>query len=164
VKSNLSGDFAVLNPHLIRDLKKRGLWTTEMQGTLKYTDGELESIEEVPLDLKRKYATAFGIDSAAIIEAASRRQKWIDQSQSVNLWFAGTDMPPLSQMYRNAWRKGLKTTYYLRTKAASQVEKADSQVEKELRGVVAKRKYTEEEIIACRKNAETGEVECEACQ
>jgi ribonucleoside-diphosphate reductase alpha chain len=168
-KSNLSGDFTVLNGYLVRDLKKRGLWTPEMLGTLKYTDGELSSIEEVPEDLKRKYATAFGIDATAIIEAAARRQKWIDQSQSVNLWFAGTEMSALSLMYRSAWRKGLKTTYYLRTLSASKVEKVDSQVEKVLTGVVGstvapKRTYTEEEILACRKNAETGEVECEACQ
>ncbi|MBL9117847.1 MAG: ribonucleoside-diphosphate reductase subunit alpha [Verrucomicrobiaceae bacterium] len=163
VKANLSGNFMVLNPYLIRDLKKRGLWTEEMRKKLKYTDGELESIEEITNDLKRKYATAFAIDSAFIIEAAARRQKWIDQSQSVNLWFGDSDMRPLSLMYRTAWRKGLKTTYYLRTRSASNIEKSTAEIEKEKRGIVGKA-FTEEQAIACRRNAETNGVECEACQ
>ncbi len=163
VKSNLSGDFMVLNPYLIRDLKKRGLWTDEIRQRLKYTDGELESIEEITSDLKRKYATAFAIDPAYIIDAAARRQKWIDQSQSVNLWFGDSDMRPLSLMYRTAWKKGLKTTYYLRTRSASNIEKSTAEVEKEKRGIVAKT-FTEEQAAACRRNAETNGVDCEACQ
>jgi ribonucleoside-diphosphate reductase alpha chain len=163
VKSNLSGDFMVLNPYLIRDLKRRGLWTDEIRQRLKYTDGELESIEEITGDLKRKYATAFAIDPAYIIDAAARRQKWIDQSQSVNLWFGDSDMRPLSLMYRNAWKKGLKTTYYLRTRSASNIEKSTAEVEKEKRGVIAKT-YTEEQAAACRRNAETNQVDCEMCQ
>ncbi len=173
-KSNLSGEFVVLNPYLVRDLKKRGLWTLEIQGKLRYTDGELESIEEIPGDLKRKYATAFGIDSAYVVEAAARRQKWIDQSQSVNLWFGGTEMAPLSLMYRNAWRKGLKTTYYLRTRSASNIEKATESAGKEMRGVVgaavptpaaaAPRSFSEDEKMACSIEAmRNGEI-CEACQ
>ncbi len=174
-KSNLSGEFVVLNPYLVRDLKKRGLWTLEIQGKLRYTDGELESIEEIPGDLKRKYATAFAIDSAFVIDAAARRQKWIDQSQSVNLWFGGSDMAPLSLMYRSAWRKGLKTTYYLRTRSASNIEKATESAGKEMRGVVgaqvgaagvvpAARTYSEEEKMACSIDAmRNGEI-CEACQ
>jgi ribonucleoside-diphosphate reductase alpha chain len=170
-KSNLSGQFIVLNPYLVKDLKKRGLWTPDIQGKLKYSDGELESIEEIPGDLKRKYATAFAIDPSYIIDAASRRQKWIDQSQSVNLWFAGTDMPPLSLMYRNAWKKGLKTTYYLRTRAASNIEKASISIAQEIRGVAgqptstpAKREYTAEEKAACSIEAMRSGGECEACQ
>ena len=173
-KSNLSGEFVVLNPYLVRDLKKRGLWTAEIQSKLRYTDGELESIEEIPGDLKRKYATAFAIDSAFIIEAAARRQKWIDQSQSVNLWFGGSDMAPLSLMYRNAWRKGLKTTYYLRTRSASNIEKATESAGKVIRGVISgevtapapaePRTYSEEEKKACSIEAmRNGEI-CEACQ
>ncbi|MCA1964255.1 MAG: ribonucleoside-diphosphate reductase subunit alpha, partial [Prosthecobacter sp.] len=96
VKSNLSGDFMVLNPYLIRDLKKRGLWTDEIQNKLKYMDGEIDAIEEIPVDLKRRYATAFSIDWAWLVDAAARRQKWIDQSQSVNLFFGGTEMSTLS--------------------------------------------------------------------
>ncbi|MFZ4765867.1 MAG: ribonucleoside-diphosphate reductase subunit alpha, partial [Roseimicrobium sp.] len=170
-KSNLSGQFIVLNPYLVKDLKKRGLWTPDIQGKLEYSDGELESIEEIPGDLKRKYATAFAIDPSYIIDAASRRQKWIDQSQSVNLWFAGTDMPPLSLMYRNAWKKGLKTTYYLRTRAASNIEKASISIAQEIRGVAgqptstpAKREYTAEEKAACSIEAMRSGGECEACQ
>ena len=172
-KSNLSGDFMVLNPYLVRDLKKRGLWNSEIQGRLKYTDGELEGIEEIPLDLKRKFATAFAIDWNWIVEAASRRQKWIDQSQSVNLWFGDKDIRPLSHMYRAAWRKGLKTTYYLRTRGASNIEKATSEVEKEKRGIVgthaagvaaAKREYSAEEVRACSIEAMRNGGECEACQ
>lgn len=167
-KSNLSGDFTVLNWYLIKDLKKRGLWTPEIQNKLKYTDGELESIDEIPFDLKRKYATAFCIDWAWLVDAAARRQKWIDQSQSVNLFFADNDIRPLSHMYRAAWRKGLKTTYYLRTRGASNIEKATAEVEKELRGAVketaAKREYTAEEKLACSLEAMKNGGTCEACE
>lgn len=172
-KSNLSGDFMVLNPYLVRDLKKRGLWTPEVRARLKYTDGELGSIEEIPVDLQRKYTTAFSVDWSWVIDAAARRQKWIDQSQSVNLFFGDTDMRPLSHMYRAAWRKGLKTTYYLRTKSASNIEKATSEVEKEKRGIVgthaasvaaAAKQFTAEEKLACSIEAMRNGGECEACQ
>jgi ribonucleoside-diphosphate reductase alpha chain len=169
-KSNLSGQFIVLNPYLVKDLKKRGLWTPEIQSQLKYTHGELETIEEIPIDLKRKYATAFAIDPSYIIDAASRRQKWIDQSQSVNLWFGDSDMRPLSLMYRNAWRKGLKTTYYLRTRSASNIEQATSEVKKEVRGFIAQaattetREYSAEEKLACSIEAMRNGGTCEACQ
>jgi ribonucleoside-diphosphate reductase alpha chain len=169
VKSNLSGDFMVLNPYLIRDLKKRGLWTDEIQNKLKYMDGEIEAIEEIPVDLKRRYATAFSIDWAWLVDAAARRQKWIDQSQSVNLFFGGTEMSTLSHMYRGAWRKGLKTTYYLRTRSASNIEKSTAEVEKVLRGVIAqdssaKREYTAEEVMTCSLEAMRNGGTCEACQ
>ncbi|MEC7281323.1 MAG: ribonucleoside-diphosphate reductase subunit alpha, partial [Verrucomicrobiota bacterium] len=134
VKSNLSGDFIVLNGELVRDLKKRGLWTEEMLDQVKYFDGELDSIEGVPQDLRDKYTTAFGIDYKYFIDAAARRQKWIDQSQSVNLFLPEADIKTLSHMYRDAWRKGLKTTYYLRTLGASNIEKATTSVKKEVRG------------------------------
>jgi ribonucleoside-diphosphate reductase alpha chain len=171
-KSNLSGDFMVLNPYLVRDLKKRGLWTPEVRARVKYTDGELGSIEEIPVDLQRKYATAFAVDWSWVIDAAARRQKWIDQSQSVNLFFGSTEMAPLSRMYRAAWRQGLKTTYYLRTKSASNIEKATSEVEKEKRGIVgthaasvaAAAKFTAEEKLACSIEAMRNGGECEACQ
>lgn len=171
VKSNLSGDFMLLNPYLIRDLKKRGLWTADIQEKLKYMDGEIEGIEEIPVDLKRRYATAFGIDWAWLIDAAARRQKWIDQSQSVNLFCGESDMRTLSHMYRGAWKKGLKTTYYLRTRSASNIEKSTTQVDKELRGVVgqsstpaAKREFTAEEALACSIDAMRNGGTCEACQ
>ncbi len=166
VKSNLSGDFMVLNPYLIRDLKKRGLWTDDIQNKLKYMDGEIDAIEEIPVDLKRRYATAFGIDWSWLVDAAARRQKWIDQSQSVNLFFGGQELNVLSHMYRGAWRKGLKTTYYLRSRSASNIEKADVQVQKELRGIIAgaKREYTAEEAQACSLEAMRNGGTCEACQ
>jgi ribonucleoside-diphosphate reductase alpha chain len=168
-KSNLSGQFIVLNMYLVKDLKKRGLWTTEIQNQLKYTNGELETIEEIPADLKRKFATAFAIDPAYIIDAAGRRQKWIDQSQSVNLWFGDSDMRPLSLMYRNAWRKGLKTTYYLRTRSASNIEQATSEVKKEVRGHIAQSTadrdaIAAEEKLACSIEAMRNGGTCEACQ
>jgi ribonucleoside-diphosphate reductase alpha chain len=136
VKSNLSGEFIVLNPFLVKDLKSRGLWNQEMIDNLKYFDGELKDIETVPADLKAKYLTAFDIDHKWIIEAASRRQKWIDQSQSVNLWIKTPDLKTLSHMYRAAWHTGLKTTYYLRSLGASNIEKATVSVKKEVRGAV----------------------------
>jgi len=107
-----------------------------MIDNLKYFDGELKDIESVPADLKAKYLTAFDIDHRWIIEAASRRQKWIDQSQSVNLWIKTPDLKTLSHMYRAAWHTGLKTTYYLRSLGASNIEKATVSVKKEVRGAV----------------------------
>ena len=131
VKSNLSGDFIVLNAELVKDLKKAGLWNQEMLDQLKYFDGELDAIDDIPQALKDKHKTVFGIDHEYIIDAAARRQKWIDQSQSVNLFLATPDMKTLSHMYRRAWDKGLKTTYYLRTLQASNIEKATIDVKKE---------------------------------
>ncbi len=136
VKSNLSGEFIVLNPFLVRDLKARGLWNQEMIDNLKYFDGELKDIATIPADLKARYLTAFDIDAKWIVEAAARRQKWIDQSQSVNLWIKTPDLKTLSHMYRQAWHAGLKTTYYLRSLGASNIEKATVGVKKEMRGAV----------------------------
>jgi ribonucleoside-diphosphate reductase alpha chain len=124
VKSNMSGDFTVVNAHLVRDLKRRGLWDGVMVSDLKYFDGSLGQIDRVPDDLKALYATAFEIDSAWLIEAASRRQKWIDQSQSLNLYIANPSGKKLDALYRLAWKRGLKTTYYLRSRSATHVEKS----------------------------------------
>ncbi|MFN7342187.1 MAG: ribonucleoside-diphosphate reductase subunit alpha, partial [bacterium] len=115
VTSNLSGDFTIRNTELVKDLKKAGLWNPEMVDQLKYFDGELDSIDEIPENIKQKHKTVFGIEYEYIIDAAARRQKWIDQSQSVNLFLSTPDLKTLSHMYRRAWDKGLKTTYYLRT-------------------------------------------------
>ncbi len=171
VKSNLSGDFIVLNGELVRDLKKRGLWTSEMLDQVKYFDGELDSIETVPKDLRDKYRTAFGIEYRYFIDAAARRQKWIDQSQSVNLFLPEADIKTLSHMYRDAWRKGLKTTYYLRTLGASNIEKATTSVKKEVRGRAgqaeeggSKKAFTPAEQKACSIEAMMNGEECEACQ
>jgi len=166
VKGNLSGDFIVLNTYLVRDLKALGLWGEDMVERLKYYDGELADIEEIPADLKKKYATAFSIDYEWFIEAAARRQKWIDQSQSVNLFLATPDLKTLSHMYRAAWHKGLKTTYYLRTQQASNIEKATTKVNKEVRiyAADAPREFTDAEKQACTLDALLNGGECEACQ
>jgi len=166
VKSNLSGDFIVLNSELVKDLKKAGLWNQEMLDQLKYFDGELDAIDDIPEALKHKHKTVFGIGHEFIVDAASRRQKWIDQSQSVNLFLATPDLKTLSHMYRRAWDKGLKTTYYLRTLQASNIEKATIDVKKEVRGIAggAKREYTAEEKNACSLDAMLNGGTCEACQ
>ena len=166
VKSNLSGDFIVLNSELVKDLKKAGLWNQEMLDQLKYFDGELDAIDDIPEALKHKHKTVFGIGHEFIVDAASRRQKWIDQAQSVNLFLATPDLKTLSHMYRRAWDKGLKTTYYLRTLQASNIEKATIDVKKEVRGIAAgtKREYTAEEKNACSLEAMLNGGTCEACQ
>ncbi|WP_222183259.1 ribonucleoside-diphosphate reductase subunit alpha [Geminicoccus harenae] len=124
VKANMSGDFTVVVPALVQDLKARGLWDEVMVSDLKYFDGALGPIDRIPDDLKALYATAFEIEPAWLIEAAARRQKWIDQAQSLNLYLANPNGRLLDQTYRLAWRRGLKTTYYLRAQAATQVEKS----------------------------------------
>lgn len=128
VKSNMSGDFTVVNAHLVRDLKSRSLWDEVMISDLKYFDGSLGQIDRVPDDLKALYATAFEIDSAWLIAAAARRQKWIDQSQSLNLYIANPSGKKLDALYRHAWKRGLKTTYYLRSRSATHVEKSTLKV------------------------------------
>jgi ribonucleoside-diphosphate reductase alpha chain len=123
VKSNLSGEFAVVNPYLVADLKARGLWDAVMVNDLKYFDGSIRAIDRIPAELKEKYATAFEIDPRWLVEAAARRQKWIDQAQSLNLYLAEPSGPKLDNLYKLAWVRGLKTTYYLRTLGATHVEK-----------------------------------------
>ncbi|MCB1232051.1 MAG: ribonucleoside-diphosphate reductase subunit alpha [Verrucomicrobiae bacterium] len=161
VKGNLSGDFIVLNRYLVRDLKALGLWGEEMVERLKYYDGELTDIDEIPADIKAKYSTAFSVEYTWIIEAAARRQKWIDQSQSLNLFLGTPDLKTLSHMYRAAWHKGLKTTYYLRTLQASNIEKATVKSQKE---PATKKQYTEQEKLVCSIEAMMNGGECEACQ
>jgi ribonucleoside-diphosphate reductase alpha chain len=124
VKSNLSGEFTVVNDYLVRDLKALGLWDSVMAADLKYFDGSLAQIGRIPQELKDLYATAFEVDPSWLVEAAARRQKWIDQAQSLNIYMAGASGKKLDEVYKLAWLRGLKTTYYLRTKAASAVEKS----------------------------------------
>jgi ribonucleoside-diphosphate reductase alpha chain len=124
VKSNLSGEFTVVNEYLVRDLKDRGLWDEVMIADLKYFDGTLSKIDRVPQDLRDLYATAFEVEPSWLVEAASRRQKWIDQAQSLNIYMAGASGKKLDDTYKLAWLRGLKTTYYLRTMAATHVEKS----------------------------------------
>jgi ribonucleoside-diphosphate reductase alpha chain len=124
VKSNLSGEFTVVNDYLVRDLKQRGLWDEVMVADIKYFDGSLGKIDRIPAELRELYATAFEVDTKWIIEAASRRQKWIDQAQSLNIYMAGASGKKLDETYKLAWLRGLKTTYYLRTLSASSAEKS----------------------------------------
>lgn len=124
VKSNLSGEFTVVNPYLVAELKKYELWDAVMINDLKYYDGSLQKIERVPESIKQMYATAFELDARWLIEAASRRQKWIDQAQSLNLYLAEPSGKKLDTLYKFAWIRGLKTTYYLRTMGATHVEKS----------------------------------------
>jgi len=124
VKSNLSGEFTVINLSLVNDLKKRDLWDEVMVNDLKYFDGNLKSIDRIPEEVRALYATAFELDARWLIEAASRRQKWIDQGQSLNLYMAEPSGPKLDNLYKLAWVRGLKTTYYLRTMGATHVEKS----------------------------------------
>ena len=123
VKSNLSGEFTVVNPYLVNDLKAHGLWDEVVISDLKYYDGSVQMIDAIPGELKQLYATAFEIDPRWLVEAASRRQKWLDQSQSLNLYLAEPSGKKLDALYKLAWLRGLKTTYYLRSLGASRVER-----------------------------------------
>lgn len=152
VKSNMSGEFTVINPYLIRDLKALGLWDALMAHDLKRYDGSVQKIERVPENLKRLYKTAFEIDPRWLVDAGSRRQKWLDQAQSLNLYLASPSGKKLDELYKHAWLKGLKTTYYLRTLGASSVEKSTIS-DRELNLVKPTAK-------AC----SIDEPDCEACQ
>jgi ribonucleoside-diphosphate reductase alpha chain len=124
VKSNLSGEFTMVNEYLVQDLKKLGLWDEVMVADLKYFDGSLAKIDRVPAELRQLYATAFEVDTRWMVECAARRQKWIDQAQSLNIYMAGASGKKLDETYKFAWLRGLKTTYYLRTMGATHAEKS----------------------------------------
>ncbi len=175
VKSNLSGEFTVVNQNLVRDLKKLGLWDEVMVADLKYFDGSLSKIDRIPSALRTLYATAFEVDTTWIVECASRRQKWIDQAQSLNIYMAGASGKKLDDTYKLAWLRGLKTTYYLRTLGATSAEKSTGQggelnaVSSGAVGGVAAASPTlpEAEIVgvACTmRPGDPGFEECEACQ
>ncbi|ANJ68221.1 ribonucleoside-diphosphate reductase subunit alpha [Halothiobacillus diazotrophicus] len=161
VKSNLSGEFTVVNPYLVRDLKAKGLWDEVMVNDLKYFDGSVQEIDRIPADIKALYATAFEVEPRWLIEAASRRQKWLDQAQSLNLYLADPSGPKLDQMYKNAWLVGLKTTYYLRAASKTRVEKTTmTKLDGKLRGVSADVMPASAEPKACLID----DPGCEACQ
>ena len=124
VKSNLSGEFTVINPYLVADLKELNLWDEVMVNDLKYFNGSVQPISRIPNELKERYATAFEIDPSWLLAAGSRRQKWIDQAQSLNVYMAKPSGKKLDELYRQAWLCGLKTTYYLRSLGASNAEKS----------------------------------------
>jgi ribonucleoside-diphosphate reductase alpha chain len=127
VKSNLSGEFTVINHYLVRDLKRLGLWDDVMVMDLKHFDGSLRPIDRVPQEVKALYSTAFEVETTWLVEAAARRQKWIDQAQSLNIYMAGASGKKLDDTYKLAWLRGLKTTYYLRTQSATHAEKSTVQ-------------------------------------
>ena len=124
VKSNQAGDFTIVNPYLIEDLKKLDLWDSEMLGKIKYHDGRISDINEIPQNLKDKYKEVFEISPKWMTKAIAYRGKWIDQSQSYNVFYNGRSGKDINDIYMYAWEMGLKTTYYLRTLGASQVEKS----------------------------------------
>jgi ribonucleoside-diphosphate reductase alpha chain len=129
-KSNLSGEFIVHNTYLVDELKQLNIWDEDMIDDLKYFDGSIQEIERIPDELKKVYLTAFEIEPEWLIECGSRRQKWIDMGQSLNLYIAEPSGKKLNDMYMSAWRKGLKTTYYLRSLGATQIEKSTTDINK----------------------------------
>ncbi len=175
-KANLSGDFTAPNHFLVAELKRLGLWDDAMVDDLKYHDGSIQAIERIPEELKNLYRTAFEIEPHWLIECASRRQKWIDMGQSLNLYIAQPNGKQLSEMYMLAWERGLKTTYYLRAQAATQVEKSTTDVNR--RGlqprwmknksasadIAVNRQQAGGEINTCSIEAARNGGTCEACQ
>ena len=156
VKSNLSGEFTIVNEQLVIDLKALGLWDAVMVSDLKYFDGSLQKIDRVPADLKQLYATAFDVDPTWLIEAAARRQKWIDQAQSLNLYFAVPSGKKLNDTYLLAWQRGLKTTYYLRSLGATAAEKST--------GSGGELNAVSSSIEEAPKMCSIDNPECESCQ
>jgi ribonucleoside-diphosphate reductase alpha chain len=172
VKSNMSGEFTVINSYLIDDLKKSNLWTKEIMDKIKFHDGSLQKVTEIPADLREKYQEVFEIDAEWLVKIAAHRGKWIDQSQSLNIFVQGVSGKKLSDIYTYAWKMGLKTTYYLRSLAASQVEK--STVDTAEFGSTHKREFStvaqDAPLPSVKANAKTSKTcaitdpECEACQ
>ncbi len=161
VKSNLSGDFTVVNMSLVKDLKERNLWDDVMVNDLKYYDGSLSQIDRIPEDLKALYKTAFEIDPRWLVEAGSRRQKWLDQAQSLNLYMSEPNGSKMDNLYKLAWVRGLKTTYYLRTIGATHVEKstlADNKL-----NAVAKEQI-DQSLLSEPNSCSILDPDCEACQ
>jgi len=158
VKSNMSGDFTVVNAALVRDLKARGLWDEVMISDLKYFDGALGGIERVPEELKQLYATSFEVETTWIIQSAARRQKWIDQAQSLNLYIAEPNGRKLDALYREAWHSGLKTTYYLRSRSATHVEKST------VKRTDGKLNAVSPNAVNAPKQCVLDDPTCEACQ
>jgi ribonucleoside-diphosphate reductase alpha chain len=163
VKSNLSGEFTVVNEYLVRDLKAAGLWDEVMIADMKYFDGNLARIDRIPTELRRVYATAFEIEPKWLVEAAARRQKWIDQSQSLNIYMAGASGRKLDETYKLAWIRGLKTTYYLRALGATHAEKSTVKTG-ELNAVPAAGGAFDAAPVEGEKFCSIDNPECEACQ
>jgi ribonucleoside-diphosphate reductase alpha chain len=139
VKSNMSGEFTIVNKYLVADLKRLGLWNRDLLDQIKYLDGSIQMIETIPCVIKNKYKEAFELDTLHLIHMTARRGKWIDQSQSHNVFMKGVSGKLLNDIYVAAWKRGLKTTYYLRTLGASQIEK--STLDAKVFGFTQKREY-----------------------
>ncbi|MEX0957852.1 MAG: ribonucleoside-diphosphate reductase subunit alpha [Burkholderiales bacterium] len=165
VKSNLSGEFTVTNEYLVKDLKQLGVWDEVMIADLKYFDGSLAKIDRIPAEVRRLYATAFEVEPEWLVECASRRQKWIDQAQSLNIYMAGASGKKLDDTYKLAWQRGLKTTYYLRTLGATSAEKSTVKTG-QLNAVPADGGMTGASSAAGAEPKFCGidDPECEACQ
>ena len=164
VKSNLSGEFTVVNEFLVRELKKLNLWDEVMIADLKYFDGSLSKIDRIPPDVRSLYATAFEIEPQWLVECAARRQKWVDQSQSLNIYMAGASGKKLDDTYKLAWLRGLKTTYYLRTLGATSTEKSTGRAG-QLNAVTASGGAAmAADELAQPKFCAIDDPECEACQ
>lgn len=163
VKSNLSGEFTVVNPYLVHDLKQRGLWDQVMVNDLKYYEGSVQKIDRIPDDLKELYATSFEVEPRWLVDAGSRRQKWIDQAQSLNLYIAGANGKKLDITYRMAWIRGLKTTYYLRALGATSAEKSTINASK-LNAVSSASAASTTSAAPVPKACSLDDPECEACQ
>jgi ribonucleoside-diphosphate reductase alpha chain len=165
VKSNLSGEFTCVNALLVQELKQLGLWDQEMLNELKYEDGSIHAIERIPLHLREKYKTAFEVGVEWLIRCAAKRQKWIDMGQSLNLYLADPSGKKLDEMYRLAWRCGLKTTYYLRTRAATQVEKSTLDINRfGIQPKWMKNKSASSAITLERTSCALDDSTCTACQ
>ncbi len=170
VKSNLSGEFTIPNTYLVEKLRKLGIWDQEMLDDLKYFDGSINEIERIPDDVKRVFLTAFDIDPEWIIECASRRQKWIDMGQSLNLYIAEASGKKLHQMYLFSWLRGLKTNYYLRSVAATQIEKSTTDINKRglqprwMKNKSASSNIKVERDAPAPKACRLGDETCESCQ
>lgn len=160
VKANLSGEFTVVNKYLVNDLKARGLWDEVMVHDLKFFDGSIDRIDRIPDDLKQLYQCAFEVDARWLVEAGSRRQKWIDQAQSLNLYMAQPNGKKMDELYKLAWKKGLKTTYYLRTRGATHAEKSTIS-DNRLNAVKSK---SATPAAAAPKACSITDPDCEACQ
>ena len=163
VKSNLSGEFTVVNECLVRELKSLGLWDEVMVADLKFFDGSLARIDRIPSELRSLYATAFEIDPRWYVEAAARRQKWIDQAQSLNIYMAGASGRKLDEIYKLAWSRGLKTTYYLRTLGATHAEKSTSTVGV-LNAVPVSQVGEAGELSSAPRMCAIDDPSCESCQ
>jgi len=164
VKSNLSGEFTVINEHLVADLKQLGLWDEVMIADLKYFDGTLAKIDRIPAELRSLYSTAFEVEPSWLIEAASRRQKWIDQGQSLNIYMAGVSGRKLDETYKLAWQRGLKTTYYLRTMGATSAEKSTGRTGVLNAVPVSEDRGQQTEDSSSPKFCSIDDPECESCQ